>query len=89
MKALSIVNRKQAQQGQKFAFERTEWPITRSLSKLDSKVVRYRIREGERKTNTHIIKGERERDQAHTLMHPNEPEQISCILRVSCTAKSY
>lgn len=87
MKALTIVNRKQAQQGPKFAFERTEWPITRSLSKLDSKVVRYRIREG--KTNTHIIKEEREREQAHTPMHPNEPEQISCILRVSCTAKSY
>lgn len=89
MRALSIVNRKQAQRGPKFSFERPERPITRSLSKLGSKVVRYRIREGGRQTNTHIIKGESEWEQAHTLMHPNEPEQISCILRVSCTAKSY
>lgn len=65
MRALSIVNRKQAQQGPKFAFERAERPITRSLSKLDSKVVRYRTRERGRKTNTHIIKRETEREKAN------------------------
>lgn len=64
MRALSIVNRKQAQQAVKFAFERAERPITRSLSKLDSKVVRYRIRKRGRKTNTHIIKREgKDRDR--------------------------
>jgi len=52
MRALSIVNRKQTQQGPKYSFERAERPITRSLSKLDSKVVRYRIREGGRQTHT-------------------------------------
>lgn len=87
MRALSIVNRKQAQQGLEFAFERAERPITRSLSKLDSKVVRYRNRARKKDKHTHYK--ERERERMRTLVHPNEPEQISCILRVSCTAKSY